>query len=682
MNRSLQWTSLRFKVNALIASLMIILAGTAAVLYTLVPARIDKVADRWAQNRVSVVARVLARGLTPNLDFGDQTGVREILSGLSDLDGAIYGAVLRPDAGSIGAWQPDNVPHFAPADLHAGFVIHDGAMHIVQPISSPSGTQAFLVLGFSLHDLERDRKEVAGLLGAIGVILLVVGILISFFVHQTLAKPITELAKFTAGIVATGDLTRSIAVGRDDEIGVLAQSVGEIVNQQRSMLTRIQQLITGISSVVSRVSAAGGEVGQGMGVIQERVEETSVATRHMLVSLRSIGEDVEALAHSADDSSSSLIEMASSNREVADNTTTMATSAQSTSVAVQRMATSVGEIARSIEQLNGTLNETSSSMQRMDSAIEEVERNANETARLSEQVLSDAEMGVGALQKTLEGIETIRQSSQSAAGVIASLGEHIQEIGAILQVIDEVAAQTKLLSLNAAIIASQAGEHGRGFSVVADQIKELAQRTGASTREISHLIHNIQEESRNATAAMGRGVESVEAGILLGYEAAGALTKITDSAHASTAMMRKIAQATLDQTRGTKQITLSIERILHTVGQISTYSQEQARGAEQIIDTSKGMHLLTEQVRMSSEEQATGSRQVIKSMQTIADMVNRLNTAQRDQTGNAELVQAAVEEIRNISQGQTAKLSELETALNVLTSEATELKGELRKFKV
>ena len=115
--------------------------------------------------------------------------------------------------------------------------------------------------------------------------------------------------------------------------------------------------------------------------------------------------------------------------------------------------------------------------------------------------MGEAATGVEALQKTLAGIDKIKDSSAVASSVIESLGRRILEVGNILNVIDEVAEQTNLLALNAAIIAAQAGEHGKGFAVVAEEIKDLADRTSSSTKEITELIGSIQEESRNAVSA-------------------------------------------------------------------------------------------------------------------------------------------------------------------------------------
>ena len=687
MKHTTSKSSLRVKLTALMACVALVLTGAATFLVVFFPARMDALATRGAQSRAAGVASMLATAVMPGLDFDDASSMAEALGGLKDVQGAVYGLVQNKTGSVAASWKPEMAPEWATKkrpdskEMH-DFWIADTQLHVSHPFVSKGGNSGVLVLGFSLEELQADKahNRIIGTAVAGGILL--VGLSLSVLIAITLARPITQLAKATAEVVQTGDLTRTINVLRTDELGLLANSVGEIVSQQRAILSRLNGLIGGIMEVVQRVRNAGEAVTDGGHRIVQRVEDTAGAANTMLSSLHALASDVEALERNAENSSASLIEMASSNQEVASNVQTMAESSKTTSGAIERMATSISEIAESIEQLNATINETSLSVQRMDRAIEEVERTTKDTARLSERVSGDAEIGVEALQKTLQGIDNIKASSQSSSLVIANLGMRISEIGAILRVIDEVAAQTKLLSLNAAIIAAQAGEHGRGFSVVADQIKELAQRTGASTREISTLIAGIQEESRNATAAMGLGVTNVEVGVRLGHAAADALEKIRLSANESTSMIRKIAQATVDQNRGSKQITTAIERIAQTVAHISNYSLEQAKGADQIISSTKNMNLLTEQVRRSSDEQAQGSRQVITAIESINVMVARLAGAQKEQRAGAEAVQRNVEDIRGTSQGQASSLHELEQAIESLAAEAKGLESELSKYKV
>ncbi|HET9158535.1 MAG TPA: methyl-accepting chemotaxis protein, partial [Myxococcaceae bacterium] len=232
---------------------------------------------------------------------------------------------------------------------------------------------------------------------------------------------------------------------------------------------------------------------------------------------------VEALQRTAEESTARITEIARRNEEVAEGVEQMAASVQETTAAIDEMTRSILDVARAIEELGGSTEETSFNIKQMDVSIGQVETNANETARLSEQVSAEAASGVQSIQKTLAGIDRIRESSELAARVIEGLGRRVGEVVAILDVIDEVAEQTNLLALNAAIIAAQAGEQGKGFAVVADEIKELAERTGTSTKEISELIARVQDESRNAVGAVEQGVKHVQEGVELGREAETAL---------------------------------------------------------------------------------------------------------------------------------------------------------------
>jgi len=196
----------------------------------------------------------------------------------------------------------------------------------------------------------------------------------------------------------------------------------------------------------------------------------------------------------------------------------MAASVQETTAAIDEMTRSILEVAKSIEELGGSTEETSFSIKQMDVSIGQVETNANETARLSEQVSAEAASGVQSLQKTLAGIDRIRESSELAARVIEGLGRRVGEVVAILDVIDEVAEQTNLLALNAAIIAAQAGEPGKGFAVVADEIKELAERTGGPPRLLvakPGLDGHSNGAEQIAVAARDAGFEVVYQGIRL-----------------------------------------------------------------------------------------------------------------------------------------------------------------------
>ncbi|MBI1944099.1 MAG: chemotaxis protein [Deltaproteobacteria bacterium] len=377
------------------------------------------------------------------------------------------------------------------------------------------------------------------------------------------------------------------------------------------------------------------------------LDDTSAAMAEMAATIRTIAASVDSLAVSAEESGSSILEMGAINQEMTDNIGELANAIEETAASIEEMIYSIKEVAKNIEDLALAAEQTSTSMNQMEASIGHVEENATATARLSEDVIRDAERGADAVKRTLFGIDEIRQSSRTAGDVIRQLGERTAAIGNILNVIDDVAEQTNLLALNAAIIAAQAGEQGRGFAVVADEIKELAERTGASTKEIAELIRAVQEESRNAVAAISRGERSVETGVTLSRAAENALTEIVGSAGKSTEMVRAIAMATVEQSKGSKVVADAVDRIARTVQQVAAATAEQARGSEQIMRSTERMKMLSQQVELSSQEQSKGSKQISTSIEHINEMVRQLHQAQSEQARGSEQLLAAVEQLRS-----------------------------------
>jgi methyl-accepting chemotaxis protein len=378
----------------------------------------------------------------------------------------------------------------------------------------------------------------------------------------------------------------------------------------------------------------------------QSLDDTSAAMAQMAATVRTIASSVESLASSAEESGSSILEMSAINDEMAENIGELAAAIEQTAASIEEMIYSIKEVAKNIEDLALAAEQTSTSMNEMEASINHVEENATATARLSEDVIRDAARGADAVKRTLLGIDEIRASSRAASDVIRALGERIGAIGNILNVIDDVAEQTNLLALNAAIIAAQAGEHGRGFAVVADEIKDLAERTGASTKEIADLIRAVQEQSKNAIIAIARGETSVEAGVQLSQAAEGALSEIVGSAGKATEMVKAIAMATVEQSKGSKVVADAVDRIARTVQQVAAATAEQARGSEQIMRSTERMKTLSSHVELSSEEQSKGSKQIAGAIEHINEMVRQLHQAQQEQSRGSVQLLAAVEQLR------------------------------------
>jgi methyl-accepting chemotaxis protein len=526
-----------------------------------------------------------------------------------------------------------------------------------------AGAGAVLAVGLIAAFLQKDSAAYIAGVAVVGAI----------------AIAIAGASSASAPIEGIVEAARRAAAG--DKLSVPSQATGETL--------RLYEVLTSVADERRKdresLAAIRSQMVEYEGMLEESAQrlETNVETQRsaadetsrliteLTSAVHQIATHLEALTHSAEESSSSILEMTATNDEVAENVGELAGSVRETVSSIEEMAYSIKEVARNVDALSLTAEETSSSMNEMDVSIDQVQSNANETARLSEEVALDAEKGAEAILKTIGEIYRIKESSQEAVAVISSLGSRIEAIGQIVNVIDDVAEQTNLLALNAAIIAAQAGEQGKGFAVVADEIKDLAERAGTSTREITDLIKTVQSESKNAITAVERGALNVDRGVEVSNEAERALKKILESSQKSTNMVRAIARATVEQAKGSKQVTDAIGRIAETVQQIAAATAEQARGSELIMKSAEKMRIITQHVERSSQEQARGGRQISGAIENISNMVGQLNASHKSQSAGNQRLLAAAAKIEGSAVAQQQSLKLLMIAVERLKRAAT-----------
>ncbi|MEN8183198.1 MAG: methyl-accepting chemotaxis protein, partial [Myxococcota bacterium] len=289
--------------------------------------------------------------------------------------------------------------------------------------------------------------------------------------------------------------------------------------------------------------------------------------------------------------------------------------------------------------------------------------------------------GASQVRRTMEGMEAIREATQTAEGVIRSLSGRAGEIGAIVDVIDTVADETNLLALNAAIIAAQAGENGRAFSVVADEIKELADRVMASTKEIGGLIRSVQVESRSAHSAIERGMRSVQEGVGLSSQAGEALLAITGAARESGARTGEIVQAVREQSRAASHVVGLMERVRDGVDRIRGAGQEQQQGHEVVLSGTVAMREVAAQVHRTTEEQARGAGRIRDSMERVREAVAEIHRALTEQGGACG---RAVDELRRVAERTESNqdsAGRMANATRELLAQAASLKDDVRRFR-
>jgi methyl-accepting chemotaxis protein len=282
----------------------------------------------------------------------------------------------------------------------------------------------------------------------------------------------------------------------------------------------------------------------------------------------------------------------------------------------------------------------------------------------------------------MEGMEAIREATETAEGVIRSLSGRATEIGAVVDVIDTVADETNLLALNAAIIAAQAGEHGKAFSVVADEIKDLAERVLASTKEIGGLIGAVQEEASKATGAIEKGTSSVASGVERSAEAGMALEAITRASRESGQRMSGIVVAVQAQAKGAGHVVELMEKVRSGVEQIRRASVEQDSGHVVVSQSSVMMRVVAQQVRGTTEEQARGSSRIRESIEGVREAVEQINAALQEQSQACASALSVLESVQTRTRSNEDATRTLDDVTRAMSLHAESLKREVERFQI
>ena len=310
-------------------------------------------------------------------------------------------------------------------------------------------------------------------LGALGF-----SLVLWFMLRKMIIVPVKAI-EMAALRLAEGDLSFETDIKGKDEIARLSQSVKESIGSLGRILQRIKDVSLRISRVAGNVEKDSKKVVDGTQLEAEAVADISSSVEELNAAISEITESTEGLAASTEETAASMDEIATSIGQVTNSTHDLFGSVEATSSSIEELSATIKEVAQNADNLSGITDETLSAIEEIASSVKEVELNAKESAKLSEKVMTDAStFGMTSIEKTIDGMKNIKFSVEKTNEFIKKLGGRSEEIGKILNVIDEITDQTTLLALNAAILAAQAGEHGKGFSVVADEIKGPCRKDG------------------------------------------------------------------------------------------------------------------------------------------------------------------------------------------------------------
>jgi len=330
-----------------------------------------------------------------------------------------------------------------------------------------------------------------------------------------------------------------------------------IVLVATAMLIFILRLMFGkpINNLINRIK----DIAQGDGDLTQRIE---VKSNDEIGKLGRFVNDFIAKIHDV------ISEVSGATREVASAATQIASSSE--------------EIASGMNEQSGQVTQISSAIEEMSSSVVEVARKSADAANNAQESGKVAAEGGQVVSETISGMNAISDAVTASAASVAELGKRGEQIGQIIEVINDIADQTNLLALNAAIEAARAGEHGRGFAVVADEVRKLADRTTKATEEIAESITAIQDETSQAVERMNSGTEQVKVGVEKATLAGQSLEQIVAGAQEVATMIQSIAAAAEQQSATSEEVSRNVEQISAVTKQTSEGTNQAATAASQL----------------------------------------------------------------------------------------------------
>ncbi len=499
-----------------------------------------------------------------------------------------------------------------------------------------------------------------------------------FLIHRFFSSSITaRIEELSSGIerVTAGDLTERVEGTGDDEIGSMARGLGFLTDRLSSTVKKLRLISGNVAAAISQLHLIFKDVAEGMWRQQSSSEEVLNAVRKVSGSQSRIIEHTERLLSLSGDNLSALLQLKSTSEEIAAGTERLKVDFDSSCSAVSGLMHSAREVASRAAEASSALQDASSSVEEVNASVKEVERNAAESARLSQETTEViSEKGMISVVDAVNVMERIEAAVRSLTEVIRRLDQRSQDIGKITSVIREITEQTGLLSLNAQILAVQAGEYGKGFSVVADEMSALSEKTAASAREIAGIVSTIKKEIEGAVERTEETVRMVEEGNGIVLKAGEALREILVASRRSSETAAGIERAVTEQRSGLGLILDSIERIKQMAFDVNTAAEGQERSTAYLLEKMDSMKDSLELTRKATDEQVENARFITDNIELANEMTAEITRASSEQQAlNGEVV-AALEEIIKTSKDSAEGLKEVSLLISSLRDEVESLK--------
>ncbi len=475
---------------------------------------------------------------------------------------------------------------------------------------------------------------------ALGAIVL--ALIIAFWLTSSINKPLqvmtNALMKLQVGIIShdTDEKTKTTLLSRKDEFGKAINALANTENYMVEMTDVANSIANNDLTVAFSPKSEEDLLGNAF---KKMVLGLRKAIGDVTETAVNVSSAATQLSSAATDAGTATNQIATTIQQVASGTTQQSESVNKTASIIEQLTRAIDGVANGAQDQAAAVTKASTITGQLSLAIDQVAGNAQAVVKDSSLAADAARKGASTVEQTLSGMQSIKSAVGVSAGRVQEMGARSDQIGEIVTTIEDIASQTNLLALNAAIEAARAGEAGKGFAVVADEVRKLAERSATSTKEISDLVKGIQKTVSEAVDAMNLGAKEVENGVAFANQAGAALKEILAAAEAVNSQAEQAAAAA-------EQMSASANELVTAVDSVSAVVEENTAATEQMAASSSEVSSAIENIASVSEENSAAVEEVSASAEEMSAQVEEVNASAQSLAEQAKNLQEVVSRFR------------------------------------